>query len=40
VIGADGRPRSLPQRYLELLKSKIANILVQKDSDSASTNSD
>ena len=23
VIGADGRPRSLPQRYLELLKSKM-----------------
>jgi acyl-CoA thioester hydrolase len=23
VIGADGKPRSLPQRYLELLKSKM-----------------
>lgn len=23
VIGTDGRPRSLPDRYLELLKSKI-----------------
>jgi acyl-CoA thioester hydrolase len=23
VIGADGRPRSMPDRYLELLKSKI-----------------
>jgi acyl-CoA thioester hydrolase len=23
VIGSDGRPRSMPQRYLELLKSKL-----------------
>ena len=23
VIGADGKPRSMPQRYLELLKSKM-----------------
>ena len=23
VIGSDGRPRSLPERYLELLKSKL-----------------
>jgi acyl-CoA thioester hydrolase len=23
VIGADGKPRSMPQRYLELLKSRI-----------------
>ena len=23
VIGTDGRPRSMPQRYLELLKSKL-----------------
>ena len=23
VIGTDGRPRSMPERYLELLKSKI-----------------
>ena len=23
VIGTDGRPRSMPERYLELLKSKL-----------------